>query len=434
MALGENLPARMPESSGTVYYVDKDNGAASNGNPGTDPAHPWLTVGKAFQSAPANSVVRVKASAQPYAESVSVSRGGSSGHPVTLEAYDPLDKPEILGATILEGVGAAYWRFRDIVFDAGNTHSVACKLTMSGSNHRATGVGAHDIEFYRCEARNSSGSGAGWLHSGDDVHAVQWWNCLAHHNDVGDTTAHGWYHDGGHDLHLMNCVSRDNGGYGFHVFHGDEQTVYHLTFYNCLGVSQEGRSGWIVQYDGPTDNINLVQHNIAWRNCISANNTQYGWRFKATPITDWTGFTPNIIDSSIAFGNGDGDVDAVDPDMFVNTNFRTGDPMFTDAPGNDFTLQAGSSAIGFGDETYCPQVDYNDGVRTQCDAGPYAFAAVAGATSVSMHGLGHLGASSSVTSPIVSSPTGRVGHIEFPQRGKVDRATVGRLAHTRRGE
>jgi len=434
MALGSALPDRQPESSGTVYYVDKDSGAASNGNTGTDEAHPWATIGKAFQSAPANALVRVKKAAQPYHESLSISRGGAASHPITIQAYDPADKPVMLGAQNMSGAGAAYWRLRNLVFDADGTHSVAFKATFTGSNRRATGVGAHDIEFDGCEALNSSGSGAGWLLSGDDVHAVQWWNCLAHNNDTGDTTAHGWYLDGGHDLHHMNCIARDNGGYGFHMFHGDEQTVHHANFYNCLSVSQEGRAGWIVQYDGPTDNVNLVEHHILWRNCISAYNATSGWRFKADPITNWAGYTPNTMDWCLSYGNPDVDVDAVDPEMIVNTNMSTDDPMFTDPGSNDFTLQPGSSAIGYGDEAYCPPIDYTGAVRSQCDAGPYAFAAVPGATSARLHGLGSLSAASTATRPIVVSPSGRHGHLSLPQRGNLEEPTVGQLAHTRRGE
>ena len=80
LLLAFSLPAVV---SGTTYYVDNTNVSASDSNAGTNPALPFLTMGKGASKAVAGDTVRVLAGT--YAETVKPN-SGTAGNPVTFSA------------------------------------------------------------------------------------------------------------------------------------------------------------------------------------------------------------------------------------------------------------------------------------------------------------------------------------------------------------
>ena len=384
MSLGANVPAPYPASSGTTYYVDKDTG--SDADDGLSEANAWATIQHACATAPANAIVRVKKGASAYAENFSISRGGTANNPITMQAFDPANRPSVLGEITKSGVNASYWWWRDFIFDGGSAspNNNLFKITGTGADKHATGVAPHHIGFWNVDAHDALGSGAGFITTYDDVHEIQWWNASSYSNDP-LTTTHGWYLNGGHDMHLINYITRDNGGYGIHVFTDSsaEYIVKDVHLYNGLAISQDGRAGMLVQYGSPgLDDVTKVPTGIHAHNCISAFQTQgsagdrYGWRYKAASITNWAGYGPVCTeDHCITYGNTDGNYDDVDPDMISRTNAITTDPLFVDYAAFNYHLQAGSPAIKAADPDYTPTIDFTGATRVHADIGPYAYTA-----------------------------------------------------------
>jgi hypothetical protein len=185
-------------------------------------------------------------------------------------------------------------------------------------------------------------------------------------------------------MHCMNCIARDNGGYGFHVFTDADQKPRDIHFYNCLAHSQQLRSGFLISLgSGAADDLSLYPDSIFYWNCLSTFQTEggagdrKGWRHRGLSISSWVGFTPNEMNYCLSYSNTDGDNEFTDALQVTTTAFITGfDPKFVDHANNDFSLQAASPCVGRGHPSYCPTIDFNGDQRTQVDLGPVAFAPV----------------------------------------------------------
>lgn len=120
--LGSKLPARLPQSTGTTYYVDGTNG--NDANNGSSSA-PWKTINHALNTVPlSGSIIRVRAGTYYGVYTsypIQFSRAGDVNNPVTLMADKPgtvtiangdLTRPTI-GAWIIKGSGL---RIQDFIF------------------------------------------------------------------------------------------------------------------------------------------------------------------------------------------------------------------------------------------------------------------------------------------------------------------------------
>ncbi len=89
-----------------TFYVD--NVAGSDNNPGTQAA-PWATLAKADETVQAGDTVKiVKNSGTPYRETLSPANAGTAALPITFEAADATQKPEIWGSTDVSGGWSVY--------------------------------------------------------------------------------------------------------------------------------------------------------------------------------------------------------------------------------------------------------------------------------------------------------------------------------------
>ncbi|WP_408040614.1 InlB B-repeat-containing protein, partial [Tenacibaculum amylolyticum] len=148
-------------------------------------------------------------------------------------------------------------------------------------------------------------------------------------------------------------------------------TIVNNTFVNNVnegtGTSDFATLG-ISQQSGSYGQLN-ISNNIFWEN--SNNNGSIALAIGKGPDTN--------------LANGIEIVNSIDENNFSNitnkTNTSNSDPLFTDAPNNDFTLQAGSPAVNTGDNTKIPSsivVDLLGKVRihnTTVDMGAYEFGA-----------------------------------------------------------
>ncbi len=93
-------------TSGTTFYVD--NVLGNDNNPGTQ-SQPWATLTKAADTAEAGDTVKIVAnSGVPYRETLTPLNNGTATAPITFEATDPTQKPEIWGSTDESGGWSIY--------------------------------------------------------------------------------------------------------------------------------------------------------------------------------------------------------------------------------------------------------------------------------------------------------------------------------------
>lgn len=391
--LGTAIPARMRESDGTVYYVDKDHGSASDSNAGTSEAAPWATISKAFSGPAANGIVKVKKGATPYAAGVTSTRSlGSEANLVTVEAYNPADKPVISGKVQLNG-GASYWRVRNLIADGTGVALGGSLFGADSSNH---------IEWYGCVAKNAPGEatpvGPGVQGFQPDNCSFLWWvNCVAQDGGNVDTRDHGWYVESGTDYYWLNCIAYGNCGYGWHCYNGTGTEAFaRLYWFNCLSDDNfrngVGRAGFILQSDHADGSVDTVK-DAHYYNCLSTfhndvgtdTTSRYGWRMRQarnhtqTSIDNWAGGYPkSSIESCLSYNNASGDKEftsggASEASVQTVSNFITGqNPLYVNQASRDYHLQAGSPAIGAGLADYTPPFDFAGNARTQADLGPYA--------------------------------------------------------------
>jgi hypothetical protein len=86
------------DANAATYYVDNTNGSASDTNPGTTPAAPWRTIGKAARSLAAGDTVIVIAGGA-YDERVVPANSGTAGQPIVYLAGSGT-RPRVRGFTI----------------------------------------------------------------------------------------------------------------------------------------------------------------------------------------------------------------------------------------------------------------------------------------------------------------------------------------------
>lgn len=381
----------MRESDGTVYYVDKDHPSASDANAGTSEAAPWATLAAAFRSTgsggPANNgIVKVKKGATAYAGATVTRSNASEANLVTVEAYNPADRP-VMNGKLQFNSPSSYWRVRNLIADGTGLAIGGSLFGADSSNH---------LEWYGCEAKFGPGVPGG---GGPGVQGFQpdncqflWWvNCSSHDNGDVDARDHGYYVETGTDYYFWNCIAYGNPGYGWHIYNGtnateDSRRVY---LYNCLSDDNArngvGRSGYIQQSDH-ADGSTWIWRDIHWYNCLSTNHIEnsanYGWRIRPqnqaqATVDGWAGgFPKSSIESCLSFNNVTGTYQftalASEASMLTVANLITGqDPLYVNQAARDYRLQAGSPALNAGLAAYCPPIDFNGNPRTQANIGPY---------------------------------------------------------------
>lgn len=359
MALGDALYPRLPESSGSVVPLDTSQ-----------------EIADFLANAADGEIGEVAGGTYPAPAGSSNGRytlngnSGASGNPITLRAaagQTVILRPTVSGPhEVLTITGSAqYWRFKDLIFEQSGT----------GSNYQPVYVATcSNIEFQNCTAREA-GAGTGFFVEEDcpDIHLV---NCVSHDNHPvpAQNQSHGFYITGDRFM-LLNCIAYNQQGMGFQIRTNDADgpnsgIVSNCVAYNCKPADTSEYAGFYCE--GLADNCQFHNnisydnrngfrgvgsgipspHNIASYNIANGNdNTQYG-RAGTSVALDY---------SATGSGNYTGPGDNL-----------TTDPLLVNPAGGDFHIQAGSPAIGYGLEGYCPTFDHDNNPRGQCDAGAFA--------------------------------------------------------------
>ncbi len=264
----------------------------------------------------------------------------------------------------------------------------------------------HHIRFSNGEMRNSSNS---LMQSGKASH-LQILNMKIH----GSKEDYGIYHNGNFGLIEGNDFY-DNGGYGLHLWSStgtvNDNIIINNRFHNNGWVERPGsgglRGGMIT---GGGNARNQIINNVFSNNPRGLivmkgngpdtkvyNNTFYGNSRTGLLVND----PKTDVRNNLSYNNGEGNP-IVSGATASNNLFGT-DPKFTNASGGDFSLQAGSPAIGAGVNI--------PGVTTPGPSGNPDIGATPSGLPVPASGGGSSGGSCTTGTPATPNPNGQTFYV-----------------------
>ncbi len=252
-----------------TFYVD--NVAGNDNNPGSQAA-PWATLAKAGETVEAGDTVKiVKNSGVPYRETLSITNSGTASLPITFEAADATQKPEIWGSTDESGGWSVYSGGNANTYEKAVTATstvLAAGATISSLTARTEGASAATLPpgawyfatstlYYR-------------LGSGEDISTL--------HIEAG-TRNYGVY-------------DNDTSGDGYHVFNNIIARYANVSGFN-LPSSYSTMNG--VEAYGNYAGISLNGYDTL-QNSIAADNTTTGISMSLPQ-------SPKIY-NNLSYGNG----------------------------------------------------------------------------------------------------------------------------------
>jgi hypothetical protein len=265
-----------------------------------------------------------------YTEQVSLTTSSSNGETITFEGYNasrgdaPLDntRPVIDGESTRLVHGGSIW---------GN---ITKHLRFTGSTGQGTSATNHTFMYCRFNNNSTSGTAAG---NNDYFH------CEMDNNSDTGSDGNGRYYF---------CELHDNTNEGYESTNSSHTPqFYGSLFYDNAshGIDHIGDSHVLVgnTIDGNTgassDGVIWTEASIAVRwfvmvNNSSSNNGRYGFNRDAT-----TSRQPAVFEYNAYYGNATNL-----NNLTAGPNDVTGDPLYTDAAGEDFSLQSTSPLIDAG--------------------------------------------------------------------------------------
>lgn len=349
-SFGTALPARLPTSTGTEYFVSASGG--SNSNDGLSSGNAWATIQHAFNTVPlTGSIINLLAGTHSDDTSdILWTRAGNSSNPVTLRA-NPGDSVTVSGDRFL--VSGSYLRIEGFTRDGG----------LDGVKPDG---GSHHIEIVDMTFTGQTSQGI--LIGGGSARAtdIQVWNSVFH--TIGDTSPSGQDHciyiQNADNIVIANCLfyNMDN-GYGIQIYPGG------------VGLTD------VIVTCCTLDDLSLKSGIVIGTEGAAANNTGnriHGCIITNTPSQEAIrpyngGGVGNVAFDCIADDNGSSPFPTSSGLTFTHCSGST-DPLYTNVGTRDYTLQAGSPAIGFcvARPEYVPATDINGDARVTADAGCYA--------------------------------------------------------------
>jgi parallel beta-helix repeat protein len=251
------IPARPVRAAGITYYVDKTNPSASDSNPGTSPALPFKTIGKAAGLALAGDTVSVLAGT--YAETVKPTNNGLSGSPITFSAAPGVTVTGEAGNTS-SGGGFRLSSKIYIVIDGFTIYNTADYGIYVSSSHDIT-ISNNHVSY--------AGSSPSYLRSG--IYLSNTTNSTL----TGNTSDH----NSSDGIRIINNSS--NNWVEKNISFGNATVIDN----QALGINLMANS-----------NYNTIIRNITYSNEDSG-------------IQCFTGSSHNILVSNLSYGNGDHGID-----------------------------------------------------------------------------------------------------------------------------
>jgi hypothetical protein len=318
----------------TTYYIRPTSG--NDGNAGTSEGAAWATLGKATSlPVAAGDLIYIQSEAD-FDETLTITASGGNGTPIKWVGYNttPGDTPAqadhwTIATTNTNGIDTA-------TFDGNQFENITVKDT--ADDCVTGGNGSDTNRFYNFRFTNCGGDGDG---GGDP--STTFWN-----GEIDNTTGRGidrnnngtvtirsvYIHDTGDDCYfgessndnanVYNSVCDTASGSGFEI-DGKFNVFIGNTVYNVTGAISDGFDATNTSQASPF----LYYNNVvltAGRYCFKGGtgNTMFDYNaYSGCATSDLSGFT-------------------------AGSNDVTSAPVFTDAPGGDFTLATGSPLLGAG--------------------------------------------------------------------------------------
>jgi parallel beta-helix repeat protein len=242
----------------TTYYVAKTGSDSNDGSVGS----PWLTIGKARNTAVAGDTVKILPGV--YAEQISSwpNKGTSWGNAITFVANDTNDDPIIrptsgaTGTKVLQFKASAahYLIFQDIVIDGVNLDSDCIKGETSATH----------VRFLNCEIKNAVGQGVLLVSGAGNWEFI---NCDVHNNGFDLNFDHGFYIQTNNNL-IEGCNIHNNKAVGIHIYGGgsSDSIIRNNRVY-------DNTASGIGLYTGSG---HLVYNNLVWGNGGNELTIRYG--------------------------------------------------------------------------------------------------------------------------------------------------------------
>lgn len=365
--------------SATTYYVDKSGSNANSCATATSstPANGKLTIAAGLACLSAGDTLYIGDGT--YAEELTSIVSSTSYEAATKMAGKNGASSAVIikpnsGNRAMTLSNARYIIISDIIFDGDLVTSDALKVD-SASDH---------IRFQRVEVRN--GTNQGFLIS--DSSTIECLSCVVHDNGNVDTK-HGLYIGDSDNCLVQGGSYYNNAGGGVHIASGTPQgnIIEAISAYgNKWGVVIADESGNTLRnsllYSNTSNGIHIISsHGEYVYNNTTYGNGGYGVFFETDTETI-------LLKNTIAYGNTAGQISAGGIGHTQTTNLTT-DPSFTNAAGNDFTLQSGSAARDVGTDLSAAGVttDFIGTARPQnsvFDIGAYEYIVSAGGGSGGM--------------------------------------------------
>jgi hypothetical protein len=352
--LGLKLPAPLPPSTGTTFYVSP---TGSDENPGTE-SLPWRTVQKAVDTLHAGQRAYVEHGV--YEENVvydpTANHGeyGTAEDPITITnspGQRPVLRPSRTNPLYPLRLKGAYFRFHGFVIEeakeSGGNGLVNVYIT-----NASNGAAAHDLELSGCEVRFArAASGMFVDHTAHHVQILG--NRVHDNNEVGDQHQ-AIYLESDDSLIANNITYNQTGGFGIQV-RTDAST---------------GPRGVIVASNTTANNslAGIVLEHTAIDTKIVNNITAYNL---GSGVLGY--FSPDHSEDPIGTGNKAWNNMAYSN----NPNFRTmhpaiilfhenfvEDPLFVSPFYRDYHLQLGSPARGRAIAEWTPRTNIEGEPRT----------------------------------------------------------------------
>ncbi len=366
-ALGSALPARMPQSDGHVYYVDRARG--NDSWPGTK-RRPWQTINHALRAVPLRGS-RILVRGGTYVGQVTFSRVADPSHPVTLAAYPgenvtltapPQSQQNAVAIVRATGIRISGFDvtgptgnngFR--IEDSSNVEIVGCSVHHTGhmgvlvvGTGAALPTGNSDIQLWNNRFHDNGGgwvaSDPYWLRGDQSVY----WGAVSSNDDGIDHTSYGGV--------IANNVFY-NQPYGRALQIGSQVSgliVTNNTFYRAY--QPNVLAGNAIQFYGEGSPFDT-------RETVVVNNLiTYSAHYGVSGSGGSQVMRSNVVKNNLAFGNPDGDFR---PDFggssllfSIGANITGLAPRFVAPYRFDFRLQASSPAIDRADPVYAPKTDF----------------------------------------------------------------------------
>ncbi len=371
-------------SAAHTYYVSTTGSDSSAGSA----AAPFRTLHKGVSMLQPGDTLFIGGGT--YAESlINVIPSGTASAPITLAAaagQTPIIKPSS-GSYAIQMTGASYVNFQGLTLDGSNLSgygSAIVWLSTTGS------VGSDHNRFTSCTLQGINGSNMqnffveGAATAAASCNYNQFINCVAGGNNA-STDNHAWYVEGDYNV-IDGCEAHDTGGEGIQIYMGggvngidcSNNVVRNCKIHNAG--SAGSRSGLIVAvgdgniaynnllYDNPT-NISVA---YGATNTDLYNNTLYNSTDTGDANIDigYNGGASNTtVRNNIMYGSRGADLLNYGSGTVADHNTSSAtNPLFVNAAGHDFHLQAASPDIDQGMTLSAVTTDF-DGVSRPQGAG-----------------------------------------------------------------